>query len=81
VIDLIRLLLIGLKLGGVIGLSWWWVLAPIWVGLIPGVLMGVCLLLIVGGLLTMNLAGRWFSQWYFARLRRRNPDWPRRPAP
>jgi hypothetical protein len=77
VLELSLLLLIALKLAGVIDWSWWWVLAPIWVGLIPAVLIGVGLLLIVGGL----LAGRWVSQWYFARLLRRNPDWPRRPAP
>lgn len=77
----IPLLLIGLKLSGVIPLSWWWVLAPIWIPLIPAVLIGVGLLLVVGGTLTMRVVGRWFSRWYLARLRRRNPDWPRFPAP
>jgi hypothetical protein len=28
---LLAILFIGLKLGGVIDWSWWWVLAPIWV--------------------------------------------------
>ena len=28
---LLGVLFIGLKLGGVIGWSWWWVLAPFWV--------------------------------------------------
>jgi hypothetical protein len=71
VVDLIPLLLIGLKLAGVIGLSWWWVLAPIWIGLIPPVLIGV-------GLLALYLAyraSRWLSRWRFARLRRRSEDW------
>lgn len=27
---LLALLFVGLKLGGVIGWSWWWVLAPLW---------------------------------------------------
>lgn len=27
----LTLLFIGLKLGGVIGWSWWWVLAPAWI--------------------------------------------------
>jgi hypothetical protein len=27
---LLGLLFIGLKLGGIIGWSWWWVLAPLW---------------------------------------------------
>lgn len=29
-IGLLTLLFIGLKLGGVISWSWWWVLAPVW---------------------------------------------------
>lgn len=29
--SLLGLLFIGLKLGGVITWSWWWVLAPIWI--------------------------------------------------
>jgi hypothetical protein len=71
VVDLIPLLLIGLKLGGVIHLSWWWVLAPIWIGLIPAVLKGVGLL----GLYLAYLADRGLSQWRFARLQRRSEDW------
>ena len=30
-LTLLALLFIGLKLGGVITWSWWWVLAPLWV--------------------------------------------------
>ena len=30
--SLLALLFIGLKLGGVIDWSWWWVLAPLWGG-------------------------------------------------
>ncbi|OAM89309.1 hypothetical protein OH491_13710 [Termitidicoccus mucosus] len=29
-LSLLGLLFIGLKLGGAIGWSWWWVLAPLW---------------------------------------------------
>lgn len=35
---LLTLLFIGLKLGGVITWSWWWVLAPLWVGVVVGLL-------------------------------------------
>ena len=38
--EALALLFIGLKLGGVITWSWWWVLAPIWIPLsIKGVLL------------------------------------------
>ena len=40
-LELIPLLLIGMKLGGVIHWSWWWVLTPIWIALFPVVLIGV----------------------------------------
>lgn len=33
VITLLTLLFVGLKLGGSITWSWWWVLSPIWVGI------------------------------------------------
>ena len=29
---LLTILFIGLKLGGVITWSWWWVLSPLWIG-------------------------------------------------
>ena len=29
---LLTVLFIGLKLGGVIDWSWWWVLSPLWIG-------------------------------------------------
>lgn len=31
---LLLVLFIGLKLGGVINWSWWWVLSPLWIGLV-----------------------------------------------
>lgn len=33
VITLLTLLFVGLKLGGSITWSWWWVLSPLWVGI------------------------------------------------
>lgn len=30
--SLLTVLFIGLKLGGVIDWSWWWVLSPLWIG-------------------------------------------------
>lgn len=30
-VTLLQILFIGLKLGGVIGWSWWWVLSPLWI--------------------------------------------------
>jgi hypothetical protein len=41
---LLTVLFIGLKLGNVIGWSWWWVLSPLWIG----VLLWLALLLVVG---------------------------------
>lgn len=43
---LLTLLFIGLKLGGVIDWSWWWVLAPLWLplALILGVLCAVVII-------------------------------------
>lgn len=32
-LPLLAVLFIGLKLGGVIAWSWWWVLAPLWIPL------------------------------------------------
>ena len=29
---LLAVLFIGLKLGGIINWSWWWVLSPLWIG-------------------------------------------------
>ena len=31
---LLTVLFIGLKLGGIINWSWWWVLSPIWISII-----------------------------------------------
>lgn len=33
IITLLTLLFVGLKLGGSITWSWWWVLSPLWVGI------------------------------------------------
>ena len=39
--DLLLVLFVGLKLGGVINWSWWWVLSPIWIPLILLVIVGI----------------------------------------
>lgn len=46
---LLFLLFLGLKLGGIINWSWWWVTAPLWgpVALVVAILLVV---LIIGGL-------------------------------
>lgn len=44
---LLLILFIGLKLTGVITWSWWWVLSPIWLPMVLGMLL-VILILIVG---------------------------------
>lgn len=36
---LLTILFIGLKLGGVISWSWWWVLSPIWITLLLVILI------------------------------------------
>ena len=41
----VLLVFIGLKLGAVIGWSWWWVLSPIWAFVLWSII-GACLLLI-----------------------------------
>lgn len=38
-VGLLAILFIGLKLGGVIDWSWWWVLSPIWITTIIIVLL------------------------------------------
>lgn len=45
---LLAVLFIGLKLGGVIDWSWWWVLAPLWAGF--AIILGIALLVGVGAL-------------------------------
>lgn len=50
---LLFLLFLGLKLGGIINWSWWWVTAPLWIG--PAFILCVFIILaIIGGLV-----------WYF----------------
>lgn len=51
---LLTVMLIGLKLTHYIDWSWWWVLAPLWLG--PAIVLGFCgvalLVLFIIGLLT-----------------------------
>jgi hypothetical protein len=37
---LLTLLFVGLKLGGVIGWSWWWVFAPLWLPFVGLIVLG-----------------------------------------
>ena len=46
---MLTILFIGLKLGGVISWSWWWVLSPIWISLLV-------ILLFVGIILAIKLS-------------------------
>ena len=48
---MLAILFIGLKLGGVISWSWWWVLSPIWISLLV-------ILLCVGILIAIKLSER-----------------------
>lgn len=38
-LGMLAILFIGLKLGGVIAWSWWWVLSPLWISLIVALVM------------------------------------------
>lgn len=42
---LLTILFIGLKLGGVINWSWWWVLAPTWIPLT--IVLGIMLVMLL----------------------------------
>jgi hypothetical protein len=46
---MLTVLFIGLKLGGVISWSWWWVLSPIWISLLV-------ILLLVGIIVAIKLS-------------------------
>lgn len=43
---LLTLLFIGLKLGGVINWSWWWVLSPIWISVLIAVVVVIIAILV-----------------------------------
>ena len=47
---LLTVLFIGLKLGGIIGWSWLWVLAPLWIpGAVLAAILSVCALVVLCG--------------------------------
>lgn len=51
--SILTLLFIGLKLGGAIGWSWWWVLSPLWIsalGVIAVVLFAILVAVLVAWL-------------------------------
>ncbi len=59
-LGLLAILFIGLKLGGVIAWSWWWVLSPLWIPvaifLSAAVLFGLVMLTItIGGALIAGI--------------------------
>lgn len=64
VLGLLAILFIGLKLGGVIAWSWWWVLAPIW---IPLAIVLAIVLAVVGGLLCWWAWADWRRRRFFKR--------------
>ncbi len=55
-LSLLGLLFIGLKLGKVIDWSWWWVLAPFWIG--PALL----LLILAGYVLVLGIKALFFKR-------------------
>jgi uncharacterized membrane protein len=60
---LLGLLFIGLKLGGVIDWSWWWVLCPLW-----GPLAVLAILAVIAGIIMLIFIG---ILWLGERRRRR----------
>jgi len=70
--NLMLIVLVVLKLTGVIGWSWWWVLTPLWISLSP-------LVLVAGGLLALFLL--WGLRWPMLRLRRLSVVYLRPPVP
>lgn len=47
ILTLLTVLFVGLKLGNVIDWSWWWVLSPLWIPLVFGLVI-VILIVIIG---------------------------------
>ena len=45
-INLLTVLFIGLKLTGHIDWSWWWVLSPLWIGLVVIVMLAIIITII-----------------------------------
>lgn len=46
-LGLLTLLFVGLKLGGVITWSWWWVLCPVWAPFIAAVVIALFVIMAV----------------------------------
>ena len=51
---MLTLLFIGLKLGGVIAWSWWWVLSPLWISFALGAVVLVGMLMVMGFIYLMD---------------------------
>lgn len=54
---LLAILFIGLKLGGVINWSWWWVTAPLWGGI--AFVVGIILSVVVAAILRTAVEAAW----------------------
>jgi len=54
---LLTIVFIVLKLTDVIDWSWWWVLSPLWIGFIVGLLIIVLALLLLAGWLRVGRSG------------------------
>ena len=51
---MLTLLFIGLKLGGVIAWSWWWVLSPLWISFALGAVVLVGMMMVMGFIYLMD---------------------------
>ena len=60
-LGLLAILFIGLKLGGIISWSWWWVLAPIWIPL-------AIVLAVIGGIVCWWAWADWRRRRRFKRM-------------
>lgn len=52
---LLLILFIGLKLGGILTWSWWWIMSPIWISVL-------LTLSIFGIILTLAIIGEWLTR-------------------
>ena len=50
---LLTILFIGLKLGGVINWSWWWVLSPLWISFLAAI--GIVAFIVLGAIIIAAL--------------------------
>lgn len=60
---LLTLLFIGLKLTSYITWSWWWILAPIWIGIIWFLLFNIIIFII------LIIIDNWIDKYRFRRIK------------